>query len=496
MITTSVSAANVVWRDLRGDIHHHRIGSPVAYWHYRNADGAPFCTVARFDTPDGKEVLPFHANGAGIVWKLPGGKRPLYRISDLLNGGKRVLVVEGEKTAEAARRLFPGWAVTTSQGGSSAAEKSDWSPVKGKQVTIWPDADDAGEKYWRAVARLCHEADAESVHVVEVPTTAPKAWDLADQIRDGWRIDEMLDNAVEHRSDAVATASAWRDLAMTGAALAGAEFPELEEIVAGLIVPGFTLLQGKPKVGKSLLVMEMVLSAGMGRHAMGHFRCKQVPAVAFMMEDPYRRLKDRQRAICEGRGPPDNLYWFDVTMQKHFNGDALGFIDSFVEDTGARIVVLHTFETIRRHLKLPKETGRTYGDDYAAGKLLQEWAQGRDVALIVLHHDRKADGDLIDRVSGTLGIAGAADQIIGMTSKIEGAHKRWFVETRGRDLPPREFEIALSGSRWAFVGEKNDDIVNPLEADVREMAAAGKSQREIAKVTGVPRSTIQDWLKR
>jgi RecA-family ATPase len=278
--------------------------------------------------------------------------------------------------------------------------------------------------------------------------------------------------------------------------LAATEFPELDQIVEGLIVPGMSLLQGKPKVGKSLLVMEMVLSACMGRPAMMHFRCKQVPAVAFMMEDPYRRLKDRQRAICDGKGPPDNLYWFDVTMRKHFNGDALGFIDSVVDDTGTRIVVLDTFEKIRRHLKLPKETGRIYGDDYAAAALLQEWAQGRNVALIVLHHDRKADGDLIDRVSGTLGIAGAADQIIGMTSKAEGAHKRWFIETRGRDLEPREFEIALSGSRWMFIGEKDDDIVDPLEAEVREMIAAGKSQREIAKVTGLPRSTIQGWLKR
>jgi putative DNA primase/helicase len=98
-----------------------------------------------------------------------------------------VLVVEGEKTAEAAKRIFPGWAVTTSQGGSGAAEKSDWSPVNCKQVTIWPDADDPGEKYWRDVARLCHEAGAESVHVVDVPLSAPKGWDLADDAPEAWR---------------------------------------------------------------------------------------------------------------------------------------------------------------------------------------------------------------------------------------------------------------------------------------------------------------------
>lgn len=56
--------------------------------------------------------------------------------------------------------------------------KTDWSAVKGKAVIIWPDADEPGIKYAMSVARLCKEAGAASVRIVEVPISAPKGWDI------------------------------------------------------------------------------------------------------------------------------------------------------------------------------------------------------------------------------------------------------------------------------------------------------------------------------
>jgi hypothetical protein len=91
---------------------------------YVLADGKPFCSVARWDLPEGKEIRQFHNNGAGVEWTRPDGQAPLLYIRDLLNSGPPVLVVAGEKTADAAKRLFPGWCVTTSLGGESAALKS------------------------------------------------------------------------------------------------------------------------------------------------------------------------------------------------------------------------------------------------------------------------------------------------------------------------------------------------------------------------------------
>jgi putative DNA primase/helicase len=68
-----------------------------------------------------------------------------------------VCVVEGEKAALALRRLFGS--VVTSAGGAQAASKTDWSPVAGRRVLIWPDNDEPGLKYRDQVVGLIRAVD-------------------------------------------------------------------------------------------------------------------------------------------------------------------------------------------------------------------------------------------------------------------------------------------------------------------------------------------------
>lgn len=176
---------------------HPQLGAAQRCWHYRHADGTIFCSVARWDFAGKKEIRQFHVNGGGLEWKRPEGQAPLFGIDRIPSFG-RVLIVAGEKTADAAQKLFPGWAVTTSLGGEAAYAKTDWSPVRGKQVTIWPDADAPGEKYSLEVANLCFQAGAKSIHIVNLPLDAPKGWDLADDPPAGWDLPAMLDEAIEY----------------------------------------------------------------------------------------------------------------------------------------------------------------------------------------------------------------------------------------------------------------------------------------------------------
>jgi DNA primase len=95
-----------------------------------------------------------------------------------------VLVVEGEKTADAATIRFKNHVVVTSPGGSNAAREADWSPLKGRRVVIWLDADEPGSKFADAVADLL-QAIAISTHVVAILSAMPRGWDLADNVPPG-----------------------------------------------------------------------------------------------------------------------------------------------------------------------------------------------------------------------------------------------------------------------------------------------------------------------
>jgi uncharacterized protein (DUF927 family) len=172
---------------------HSRHGAPSASWIYRDRDGGELFRVLRFDRPDGgKEVLPLHLRreGGALAWRwaAPPEPRPLYGLDRLADRpGALVLVTEGEKAADAGARLLPEFVPVTSPGGSKAADKADWAPLKGRTVVVWPDADKPGEGYARAVARLALAAGARSVAVLKLEALArlrggelPTGFDAAD----------------------------------------------------------------------------------------------------------------------------------------------------------------------------------------------------------------------------------------------------------------------------------------------------------------------------
>jgi putative DNA primase/helicase len=109
-----------------------------------------------------------------------------------------VVVTEGEKKADVVPRLFPGHVGTTSMGGANAARKSDWGPLAGRDVVIWPDHDEPGRRYARDAVALAFAAGALTVAVVTIPQDWPEGWDLADPLPDGvaaMRLAELLQAA-------------------------------------------------------------------------------------------------------------------------------------------------------------------------------------------------------------------------------------------------------------------------------------------------------------
>src|SRR5262249_17414276 len=145
-----------------------RHGKRSALWNYHDAGGNPVGLVVRWDLADGrKDIRPVSRHGDG--WRVGAmpDPRPLYRLPELANAD-RVLVIEGEKCADAARGL--GFTATTSAGGALAAAKTDWSPLAGKDVWILPDNNLPGRNYADDVAaRLARLTPAPRVRVVELP---------------------------------------------------------------------------------------------------------------------------------------------------------------------------------------------------------------------------------------------------------------------------------------------------------------------------------------
>lgn len=187
---------------------HIKRGKPERFWEYRNQAGELLGVVYRFKTSDGgKEILPCvwarHAKTGAQEWRWLAfaEPRPLYGLDKLAAAGG-VLVVEGEKCADAARSVLPAtWSVVTWPSGSRAVHKADWSSLRGRKVVIWPDCDaqrdKAGELLPEAkqpgmraaeeIAATLRKLDCQ-VRIVKIPAPGakPDGWDVADAIAEGW----------------------------------------------------------------------------------------------------------------------------------------------------------------------------------------------------------------------------------------------------------------------------------------------------------------------
>jgi hypothetical protein len=162
----------------------------TSLWHYRNESGATLGYVARYDSELlGKTTIPYFKK-SGSKWKSGAAPkpRPLYGQYELArNPSLPILLVEGEKAADAARGLLGRlYACITWPGGSNAVEKADFSPLSGRDIVIWPDADPPGEKAALEVAGQCQKSKAKSISIVTPPSGVENGWDLADAVQEGW----------------------------------------------------------------------------------------------------------------------------------------------------------------------------------------------------------------------------------------------------------------------------------------------------------------------
>ena len=178
---------------------HPRQGNPDSCWNYRNADGQLAYLVCRFDRPDGsKQILPqtlwLDKGGLSWRWAAPPVPRPLYGLDRLAaEPNAPVLIVEGEKTADAAADLFPDLVVMSWPGGAKAVSKADWTSLAGRRVVILPDADAPGREAAQTVRKAVLAAGADSAVIVALPASLPPAWDCADQFPRDFSSDDLRD---------------------------------------------------------------------------------------------------------------------------------------------------------------------------------------------------------------------------------------------------------------------------------------------------------------
>jgi hypothetical protein len=227
-------------------------------------------------------------------------------------------------------------------------------------------------------------------------------------------------------------------------------FLPIKYVVPGILVEGLTLLAGKPKIGKSWLLLHAAVAVACNGFTLGTTHCPEGDVLYCALEDNLRRLQSRlTKLLGIAQNWPARLE-FQCEMPRLAEG-GLAFIRNWIASKPhPRLVIIDTLAMVRA----PKKRDDTnYADDYAAALELRALANETGVAIVLVHHLRKADSDdAFDTVSGTLGLTGAPDSILVLKRDTSGTI---ILHGRGRDLI--EIEMAMTFDKesclWRVAGD-------------------------------------------
>jgi len=169
------------------------------------------------------------------------------------------------------------------------------------------------------------------------------------------------------------------------------------------------------------------------------------------LEDSKRRMQSRVEKIL---GPANKGWPENFTFRSRLNALDAGGLDTIenwlVTHPNRRLVVIDTLGKVRG-MKNPREEQYQY--DYRLVGALQELATRYAVAIVIVHHVRKSDAeDVLDTVSGTTGIAGAADAVKVLGKTNQGAVRLYL---RGRDVIEQDkvVEFDPETALWNVIGD-------------------------------------------
>jgi hypothetical protein len=203
------------------------------------------------------------------------------------------------------------------------------------------------------------------------------------------------------------------------------------------------------------------------------------------LEDTARRLKSRLEKVLGDQPAPESLTLATACAPLTVGGDAeiALWLD---EHPDARLIVIDVFAKLRGS---PPPGMSAYDADYAAIGRIKRVADHYAVAVILVHHVRKmGSDDFLAEVSGTNGLAGAADAVLVL--KRGRGEADGILHVTGRDIDEAEHAAVFQSGTGAWHLLDGPALTHTLEPTRRAIlnhleSAPGQSPKQFAEALGI-----------
>jgi Fe2+ or Zn2+ uptake regulation protein len=233
-------------------------------------------------------------------------------------------------------------------------------------------------------------------------------------------------------------------------------FPAPQAIVPGLLFEGLMFLVGKPKVGKSRLLLAIAVAVACGGEVLGSIPVDPGDVLYISLEDHERRLQKRLRDLLGETPCPDTLE-YERTWRLLDEGGLEDIELWLARHPHAKLIIIDTFKRIRSK---KRRNGSAYDEDYDALAGLADLANRHPgVAIVVNHHENKmgAVEDWMDRASGSTGLTGSVDGTASLRRQRGSADAVLTITHRDIETDEGQYEYALKSDQetggWSLMGD-------------------------------------------
>lgn len=279
---------------------------------------------------------------------------------------------------------------------------------------------------------------------------------------------------------------------ITAAELSAKVFQPLMWIVDGILPEGCYLLSARPKVGKSWMALQISLAVAFGLPTLGRSVTKGT-AIYLALEENQRRLQDRLKLLRPQGYETNDLHLY--TQWPAFDNGGLEKLIDLIHAKKPKLLVIDTLAKVRPATR----NNNVYENDYKALAPLTTIAGQYRCCILIVTHNRKgkAESDVIEQVSGSLGLMGAVDGAL----IIDGVRtdQQYKLSLVGRDIP-NDDQLAISrqsNGEWQVLGNAKEIYISDERKAITDLLAlhpSGLKPKDVADLLGKSQSSIRKLM--
>ena len=482
-------------------------------WDYHDAHGTVIYQVVRFEKDGEKRYFQRTPDGRGGWNKgLNGVATTLYRLPEVLRAaqaGETIYVAEGEKCADALRRL--GLTATTNSGGAGK-----WRPPFGTHLTgasavvVFEDNDQPGREHAANVAMSARRvvADTRIVRFTELPPGS----DVVDWLSLGHTLDELLEYVATPTQDVISA----NDAPPTTLAqpVIGPVAPiDVNDLLAmerkptlwyapGFVREGLGLLVGQPNVGKTPAAIQLAIAIATGGKWLNQVQCHRAKVLYLGMEySPQELIPMFDVSRC---GQVIERDWLLVkTIEDDFPTtpeEAVAELEWYIREMGVQVIII---DVLTAFLPPEKFKQNIYRGDYSELKPYHRLALQYHVSILGVWHASKREADPKIMYNGSTGMWAAAASRMAMYTDSEQRVRIASFPRMGDKIDwALTQERHIAGRRWIVADANPDPVMGPQETTIYRWLKGNSDQANprspgaIAEMTGLSVPTVRTLLRR